>query len=191
MGLDSHFKEYFNYLRRRKFLGYIYRRFFLYPRLNSKLTGKVLDFGCGIGDFIASRPNSIGVDINPYSIKFCAKRKLKAFLIKEGKLPFEKADFDSVLMDNVLEHVNNPESILIEIKRILKVEGILLIGVPGVKGYASDADHKLFYAEADLLATAAKCGFEVDHFFYMPLIKSYFLSKYLRQYVLYSLWVKR
>jgi hypothetical protein len=66
----------------------------------------------------------------------------------------------------------------------------LLIGVPGQKGFSSDDDHKIFYDEKKLQALAKKNHFNVNHFFYTPIIKSTFLSKQLRQYCIYTQWLK-
>lgn len=49
-------------------------------------------------------------------------------------LPFDSESFDSVLIDNVLEHIEDPNSLLAEIKRVIRPNGGLLIGVPGVLG---------------------------------------------------------
>lgn len=189
MNMDA--SEYFLYLKNRSFLGLLYRKLFLYPLLKSYLKGRLLDIGCGIGDMLISRSNSVGVDVNSHNIEFCRKKGLEAYVMEAEKLPFESNSFDSIILDNVLEHIKNPTNIILEIKRTLKHEGVLLIGVPGIKGFASDLDHKTFYNENDLANLALKSGFEVNHFFYMPFFKSEFLSRKLRQYALYTVWIKR
>jgi SAM-dependent methyltransferase len=173
---------------KRSFLGNIYRRFVLYPRLNFHLQGKVLDIGCGIGDMLNYRGNTFGLDVNPLNVDFCRKRKLNAYLMKPNNIPFNDKTFDSVLLDNVLEHINSPSLLFKEITRVLKPNGFLLIGVPGVKGYQSDDDHKIFYDEKKLQRLAKKNQFNVNQFFYMPFVKSKFLSQHLRQYCVYSKW---
>ncbi len=66
---------YSQYLAKRSFLGAHYRNFFLCPRINHYLSGKLIDIGCGIGDMLSYRTNSIGLDVNPYSINFCKKKQ--------------------------------------------------------------------------------------------------------------------
>ena len=183
-------KKYFHYLSKRSFFGKLYRNFILYPRLNKYLQGRVLDLGCGIGDMLNYRSNTLGVDVNPLNVNFCRKRNLDAYIMKSQIIPFEGKSFDSVLLDNVLEHIESPLFLFKEIRRVLKPDGILLIGVPGIKGYESDSDHKVFYDEKKLYALALKNRFNVNHFLYMPLIKSKFLSKHLRQYCIYTQWSK-
>lgn len=175
---------------RRSVLGGLYRRFLLYPRLNFYLRGKVLDIGCGIGDMLSYRSNSVGLDVNPLNVDFCQKRKLNAYLMKPNIIPFDDKTFDSVLLDNVLEHIETPSLLFEEIRRVLKPDGLVLIGVPGEKGFRSDDDHKVFYDEKKLQALAKKNRFNVNRFFYTPIIKSKFLSKHLRQYCIYTQWSK-
>lgn len=181
---------YFEYLMRRSFLGDLYRRYVLYPRLNFHLKGRVLDVGCGIGDMLSYRQNTVGLDVNPLNVDFCQKRQLEAYVMKPDIIPFRDETFDSVLLDNVLEHIEKPSLLFKEIRRVLKPDGILLIGVPGIKGYQSDDDHKVFYDKKKLHTLAQKNRFNVNHFFYTPLIKSKFLSKQLRQYCIYTQWLK-
>ena len=175
---------------RRSFLGDLYRRYVLYPRLNLHLKGSVLDVGCGIGDMLSYRKNTVGLDVNPLNVDFCQKRQLEAYVMKPDVIPFKDKTFDSLLLDNVLEHIEKPSLLFKEMRRVLKPDGILLIGVPGIKGYESDDDHKVFYDEKKLQALAKKNNFNVIQFFYTPLIKSKFLSKHLRQYCIYTQWSK-
>jgi SAM-dependent methyltransferase len=187
----SHHEIYFEYLKKQSFLGKAYRKLFLRPLLKKYLKGKLLDVGCGIGDMLDYMPNSVGVDVNQYNVDFCKKRGLEAYLTLHDILNFCNDEFDSALLDNVLEHIESPTELLIEIKRVLKNGGVLVIGVPGIKGFSSDSDHKVFYQENDLIDLARKSGFEVNNFFYMPFFKSKFLSKKLRQYAVYSVWIKQ
>lgn len=185
--MNNH-KQYFEYLKNRSLLGRIYRRFFLYPKINRLIHGRLLDVGCGVGDMLAFRPNSIGVDINDFNVKFCQWRGLNVELMAIDHLPFADASFDSVLLDNVLEHIAEPESIINEIKRVMSTDGVLVIGVPGLLGQLSDEDHKVYYDEAMLNKLADKLGFEIANVVYTPLWKSVFLSKVVKQYCIYSQW---
>lgn len=61
-------QQYFQYLKSRSFLGNIYRKYYLYPKLGRYLKCWLLDIGCGIGDILVFRSNSVGVDINPLDV---------------------------------------------------------------------------------------------------------------------------
>jgi SAM-dependent methyltransferase len=181
--------EYASYLRGRSLLGFVYRGFYLYPKLDRFLKGRILDIGCGVGDFLAYKKQAIGVDINPFNVDYCVQRGLNALLMDVDKLPQSDESFDVVVLDNVLEHINDPFPILAEIRRVLDSEGCLVVGVPGLKGYASDADHKVFYDEALLEDVAIKSGFRIKEYAYAPLFKSKYLSEKMSQYCIYSVWV--
>ena len=80
--------KYFSYLKTRTKLGYFYRKFFLYPKINQFTKGEILDVGCGIGDYLSLTPNSTGIDINEFNIKYVTDIGLKAFLLKDEIFPF-------------------------------------------------------------------------------------------------------
>jgi len=179
-------KVYNEYLKGRSLKGYIYKKWLLYPRIDRYLDGKLLDFGCGIGDFLEYRRNSVGVDSNQYNVTVCLQRGLDAKYIKSNRLPFLDRYFSSVVMDNVIEHIPSQDvkDVIQELLRVLIPGGTLLIGIPGPKGYASDDDHKCFYAESDLIQFMGKLGCinirTLHSPFYFPA-----MGKYLCQYCIY------
>lgn len=177
--------DYFNYLSTRSFLGFIYRRFWLYPKLCMRLQGKTLDVGCGIGDFLAFRPSTLGIDINLKAVEFCKNKGLPVKLMYGNLIPFPKHFFDSVILDNVLEHVEDPIPLLLEISRVLKNNGTFVVGVPGKRGFKSDLDHKVFYPKSKLITTLSKAGFHCTEIFYMPLPISA-LSNVVKSFCIYG-----
>lgn len=180
--------EYAEYLKKRSTLAAIYRKKILYPRISHLLEGKLLDVGCGIGDMLAFRPNTVGVDVNPYNVEFCHGRRLEAYTMPFDSIPFGDHCFDSVLLDNVLEHIADPTSLLLEIKRVLRPSGVLVVGVPGLRGYEADADHKVYYDETALEDLAVQWGFEIGQSVYAPLFRSNWMSRVLSQYCIYVQW---
>lgn len=178
--------EYFNYLKKRSKIAKIYRMSWLYPKLSQHLNGKVLDVGCGIGDFLDYRPGTVGVDINMQAVKYCKSKGHEAFQMNDDQLPFEKGAFDGVILDNVLEHIADPHALLAEVSRVLKVGGYAIVGVPGLKGYHSDPDHKLFYDASLLRNVMERHNFTQERLRKMPLGIS-FLDRIMRQYCLYGI----
>ena len=152
----------------------------------SHLSGKVLDVGCGIGDMLRFRPNTIGVDINPKTVTWCKEQGLEAYTMEPDMLPFDTDSFDALILDNVLEHIAEPRPLLTEAKRVLNSSGRLLTGVPGSKGYASDPDHKVYYDEKGLTNLLERNGFSCRKLLRMPLPFPG-LAKHLRQYCLYGI----
>lgn len=178
--------NYFSYLQGRRLSGLLYRRLWLYPRLCRTLSGRVLDVGCGIGDFLRFRPGTVGVDIDADSVAWCRGQGLDAQLMEPDCLPFADDAFDGVVLDNVLEHLVSPLALLGDIRRVLRKRGgILIVGVPGSRGFTTDPDHKIHYDEQALVACLRHNGFDCEQVAHMP-CRSRFLEMRLRQYCLYG-----
>ena len=182
--------SYARYLRKRKKIRVLVYRFFIYPRLNRYLRGRVLDVGCGIGDFLAFRKNTVGIDVEPENVQWCRQRGLDAHLIQGGKYPFDDAVFDGGIMDNVLEHIFDPRSSLMELHRVLKNGAPVIVGVPGERGYAYDPDHKRYYDAQSLVHLLSSHGFALTNLLVTPFFRSAWLSRHLRQYCIYGVFRK-
>lgn len=95
------------------------------------VTGRVLDVGCGRKPYESLFRAScyIGLEIDTVQ----NRKNNKADYFYDGTtFPFGDAEFDSVILNQVFEHVFNPEPFLREVKRVLKDGGILLMSVPFV-----------------------------------------------------------
>jgi ubiquinone/menaquinone biosynthesis C-methylase UbiE len=99
---------------------------------------RVLDIGCHSGLFtekIVTRFNIkqiYGLDISPRAISF-AKKRIKGgkFLVGNAhKLPYKSNYFDVVYCLEMLEHVEDPDKVIREIKRVLKKNGHAIILIP-------------------------------------------------------------
>jgi SAM-dependent methyltransferase len=181
----SDYDRYFAYLQGRSWAAALYRRWFLYPRLCRHLHGDAVDIGCGIGDMLAFRPRTVGADVNPRTVEYCRRLGLQVALMAPDSLPFRSHTFDSAILDNVLEHIPDPGRLLDDTHRALKSGGMVLVGVPGERGYAWDSDHKVYYDEPKLVSTMQKHGFTHHTTFHVP-FKSATLSAALRQYCVYA-----
>jgi SAM-dependent methyltransferase len=181
--------QYFEYLKQRSFTGLLYRKHLLYPKLSRELFGTTLDVGCGIGDFLAFRPSSYGIDINPQLVEFCVNRGFRASVMLANKIPYSDEFFESIVFDNVLEHILEPIPLLKEMWRVMKPKGRLIVGVPGVKGFELDSDHKVFYTEAQLVSLFVTQKWKKVKVFAMP-IRSTWLNHRMRQYCIYACFEK-
>jgi SAM-dependent methyltransferase len=187
--MHENYQEYLEYLKSRSKIGLLYRKFWLYPRICNHLTGRVLDVGCGIGDFVKFRNKTTGTDINPEIVQFCKMQGLDVIQMAIDTLPFLSGEFDSVLLDNVLEHIEQPAPLIEEVYRVLKPSGTFVIGVPGIKGYLKDPDHKIFYDQDKLIKVMSAHGFVKKNNFHMP-FKSAILDANLPQFCLYTKFVR-
>jgi SAM-dependent methyltransferase len=131
------------------------------------------------------RPGTVGTDINPLTVNWLEKQGLKAYQMLPDKLPFND-EFDSILLDNVLEHILEPVPILKEIRRVMKSSGQLLVGVPGELGYRSDPDHKVFYDQDLLVTVLSKVGFQPVKIFFTP-FRAEWANRKVRQYCMYGI----
>lgn len=137
--------EYFKYLTSISWRGKLYRRLLIYPLIERFCEGRVLDVGCGLGEFLHRNNARHGTDINIDCVKFCQNRGLNVSHMTKDNLPFSTGSFETIIMDNVLEHISDPSPILTECRRVLSENGKIIILVPGKKGYSRDPDHKVYY----------------------------------------------
>lgn len=100
---------------------------------------KVLDVGCGTGDFlrllapIVAPGTAVGVDLSETMIAEARQRSagnLVNLSFRVGSvldLPFPAASFDRVLATQLLLHVPDPLKALMEIKRVLAPSGVISV----------------------------------------------------------------
>lgn len=122
----------------------------------ASLHGRVLDVGCGsMLDRVGFSPGDeyLGVDIT--------KSKYTAALSDIHKLPFKNESFDSCICNAVLEHVKDPEIVLSECNRILKMGGVLWVSVPFLQHIHAEYDFRRFTGQG-LTYEVEKAGFSVD-----------------------------
>jgi len=95
------------------------------------LKGKLLDFGCGSKPYrsLFKVDQYIGLDISDNPGHSHDGEDIDVFY--DGKkIPFEDNYFDSVFSSEVFEHVFNLDEMLIEINRVMKLDGKILITCP-------------------------------------------------------------
>lgn len=96
-----------------------------------KETDTVVDFGCGGGyllnNIVAAR--KIGVEVNVEAIKQANLFGVEVYTQVSG-LKFIGTPVDVIISNHALEHVKDPLNQLIELKKILKVGGLIIFVVP-------------------------------------------------------------
>jgi 2-polyprenyl-3-methyl-5-hydroxy-6-metoxy-1,4-benzoquinol methylase len=99
--------------------------------------GKLLDVGCGSGNYLYSLRelgwDVYGMEIDEGAAGYARDRLgLKVFSGTLEEADFPDAFFDVVTMRQVLEHLSDPSSSLIEVHRVLKPGGRLMVEVPNI-----------------------------------------------------------
>lgn len=125
----------------------------------------VLDLGCGEGRhaihmYLEEKVSVLAIDLNPADLA-TAREKSLAFInpadqhrqlffqVADGRhLPFADNTFDSIVCSEVLEHIEDYQHILQEIRRVLKPGGRLAVSVPRywpekICWWLSDAYHQV------------------------------------------------
>ena len=140
--------------------------------------GRILDHGCGNGDFLADLSSrgwrAYGVE---YSEAACKIARAKGATVHQGDLSgarFPAGSFDVVTLWHVLEHLPYPRAEIAEIGRLLRDDGLLIIEVPnsdsvtfricGLHWYPLDVPVHLQHFTAETLRRMLKtCGFVPVH----------------------------
>lgn len=96
----------------------------------------ILDAGCGEGitteKIIARFPEAkvTGVDVDPRNVKICEQYDLPVKECSLYNLPFENNSFDVCLLIEVIEHLCEPEKALMELTRVAKPGGKIIVVFP-------------------------------------------------------------
>lgn len=92
----------------------------------------VLDIGCGFGEFLENIKGSVrisvGLDIDMACLRECNRYIPESEFLKSEAtcLPFVDDSFDIVIAIGVIEHVNNPVSLLREVRRICRGSAVFM-----------------------------------------------------------------
>ncbi len=98
--------------------------------------GNLLDIGAGTGDFLnVAKQNgwhTIGLEPNEKAKNSAIN---KGISFAENSKDLENNSFDIITMWHVLEHVPDLEFQILELKRLLKPNGVILIAVPNFNSF--------------------------------------------------------
>lgn len=141
-----------------------------------KPSGKLLDVGCSVGDFLHKAKyfyDVEGVEVNPNTSAIAEKyfKVHKKFLGELGLAPV----YDIVTLHQILYGIPDPLGLLQDIHCVLKDDGLLYINSPNADSYAiklyhGKTNHLYGYTtlnvfnERSLAALAERAGFEMLSF---------------------------
>ncbi|MEI8306348.1 MAG: class I SAM-dependent methyltransferase [Chloroflexales bacterium] len=102
--------------------------------------GRVLEVGCGTGLLQDLVENYVGVDVTASSAAFMHK---PFGVCSATSLPFPDHSFDGAFSIWVLEHIERPEAMLAELRRVIRPGGSLfLVAAYAVAPWVSQGLHK-------------------------------------------------
>lgn len=139
-------------------------------------SGKILDVGCGNGNLFKFLPEKkyelVGLDFSEIMIKEAENncfQKASFFVGDAEKLPFEDDLFDIIVCNASFHHYVNPNTVLMEMNRVLKYGGKILIGDPYITSllrpminvltkFSPEGDYH-FYGEKEMKRLFIENGF--------------------------------
>ena len=100
---------------------------------------KILDFGCGVGDFLHYAQQKgceiSGCDLSEEARKFASEKLGKAIVKPEEIFALPHSTFDIITMWHVLEHIDNLRYQTEQLHQLLTDNGRLVVAVPNYKSY--------------------------------------------------------
>jgi SAM-dependent methyltransferase len=128
--------------------------------LAHNIVGKTLDVGCGSKPYQSLYKSSeyVGLEFDTPE-----NRRIKnADFFYDGEtFPFSADEFDSVVANEVFEHVFNPDNFLDEIYRILKKDGKIIMTMPFVWDEHEQPIDYARYSSFGIKFILEKHGFEI------------------------------
>ena len=152
---------------------------------------KVLDIGCGNGAYLLNLReigwDVYGCELSKSGTTVAMQNGLHVVQGSVFEARYPDSFFDVVRLGQVFEHIHKPDSLLKEVRRILKPSGLLIIGVPhghslsfrlfkqhwGLLGLPF---HLFQYSASTLQKILSRNGFRVVEFKYIPMLQCWMWS---------------
>lgn len=161
-----------NYYRKKQFFpsgGGIFINPFYFARkglakhisaLAGQITGKTLDVGCGNMPYVHlyGSEEYVGLEIDTPQNR---AGKNADYFYDGNQFPFASEIFDSLVANEVFEHVFNPDQFLSEVFRVLKPGGMTLLTLPFIWDEHEQPHDFARYTSFGIKALLEKHGFEI------------------------------
>jgi SAM-dependent methyltransferase len=129
--------------------------------LSSSIGGRTLDVGCGQKPYrklFEGVSEYVGLEVDTPANR---ASKQADIYYDGGAFPFADGEFDSVVTSQVFEHVFTPAAFLLEIRRVLKAGGCLLLTAPFVWDEHEQPADFARYSSFGLRHVLTEAGFTV------------------------------
>jgi SAM-dependent methyltransferase len=143
-------------------------------------TGRLLDAGCGRGEFMSAFASLgyevAGVDVSPMAPQFAPELDIRVGALTAGNLPFPAESFDFAFSKSVVEHLRDPDAFLSGIFNELRPGGLAIVMTPSWVHNAwgpfyIDHTHVTPFTAPSLAQAMELAGFvdiESEHFIQLP-----------------------
>jgi SAM-dependent methyltransferase len=130
---------------------------------------RILDYGCGTGGnttFYGASGWTIGIEPDAFAVRTAHARGGASYCRASGtKLPFRAGIFDVVMASDVLEHIEDDDAAILEIARVLRPGGRVIICVPAHQWLFASHDYALQhyrrYSKGELRHLLNSAGFQI------------------------------
>ncbi len=99
--------------------------------------GRLLDVGCSTGSTLQSLCllgwKGVGCEINEAAVVMARKKGLEVIRADLKNLSIPKASLDVVHMGNVLEHLQEPATVIRKAHQLLNINGLLILRIPNAR----------------------------------------------------------
>ena len=152
---------------------------YLFDRFDMESGDKLLDIGCGRGEFLKGFIDrgiqGSAVDQSKAALRFCPTAEIRNADIENDGIPYPDDYFDVVYSKSVIEHFHYPERMVSEMYRVLKPGGLAITLCPSwefnYKIYFEDYSHRTPFMLESLRDIQIINGFEdvkVEYFRQLP-----------------------
>ena len=134
---------------------------------------RILDYGCGIGNFIAvaleNGADAAGIETNEQAR---SEARRKGFRVEGSIDAFAGEQFDVIYLNDVIEHLRDPVATCAALRHLLSPGGTIFIATINVAGLKArllrskwdmiqDPTHLYFFSARSLALLLRKAGFDV------------------------------
>jgi len=168
---------------------------YLFNRFNMKRGDRLLDLGCGRGDFAKGFKDLgmevSGIDCEKGDSEILKDIEVKIIDVEKDVFPFNSGLFDFVFSKSVIEHLWDPKNFMSENYRILKPGGRIVVMTPDWQSqrciFYNDYTHRRPYTQMSLRDLLKIHGFKEvssEIFYQLPVLWKYpwlkIFSKFLQ-----------
>ncbi|MDX2248840.1 MAG: class I SAM-dependent methyltransferase [Bacteroidia bacterium] len=114
----------------------------LIQNLSGKKNGRILDIGCGTGEFLGKMKNSgwetLGLEPDEGARNLASQNHGLTVFPSAQLFALENGTYDVITLWHVLEHVHELKPYIQKIHALLKTDGLLIIAVPNYQSFDAE-----------------------------------------------------